>query len=281
MRFLVTGATGQVGAAFVEVAGARHEVVPATRADMPLEDARAIDRAVRAARPDWVVHCAAMTNVDACEADPTAAREANVEGARRVARSAAAAGARLLHVSTDYVFDGKAGPYREEDPTGPVNVYAHTKLEGERAALSEAPDAVVARTCVVFGPHRPNFVTWVLGELTAGRRVRVLTDQLVNPTYSSDGAAQMLALAEHDAEGVFHTAGATGLSRHAMAVGVARTFGLDASLAQPARMADLPWKAPRPHDTRLDVSKSAKFHAPMAYPDALEALRARLAGRLP
>lgn len=282
MKILLTGASGQLGQSFRElfpdVVATYHHAHPGGIA-MPVEDAAACERVIAEARPDWVLHAAAMTNVDGCERDPEAARRANALGSENVARACMRAGARLLVVSTDYVYDGRKGSYREEDATNPISVYGASKLEGERLALQSVPDAIIARTSVVFGPHKKNFVTWLVEELRAGRGVRIVEDQFVNPTLTSDLSEQLLALMRAGERGVFHTAGATSLSRLEMALQTAAAFGLDADLITPIRSTDLSWAAARPANSTLDVQKVSKYKPPLTYAAALERLKHELAAK--
>ncbi|HEX2022232.1 MAG TPA: dTDP-4-dehydrorhamnose reductase [Candidatus Thermoplasmatota archaeon] len=253
-----------------------HEVVPLPRAEADLADADALCRAVARAAPDAVVHAGAMTNVDACEREPEAARAVNALATGVLAEAAAKAGAALAYVSTDYVFDGERGGYRETDPANPLSVYGRTKLEGERLALAAHPDAIVARTSVVFAPLRRNFVTWAIGEMRAGRPVRLAEDQRVSPTYAPDLAETILALLSRGERGVWHAAGASALTRVEMGRAVARTFSLDAGLVQPARFADLRLPAPRPRDSTLDVAKVSRLRKPMTFDEALARLKERM-----
>ncbi|HJQ93328.1 MAG TPA: dTDP-4-dehydrorhamnose reductase [Candidatus Thermoplasmatota archaeon] len=273
MRILLTGASGQVGRAFQQAAH-RHSVVALRHADLAVEDAAACERAVAEARPDWIVHPAAMTDVDACERDPAKAHAVNAVGAGNLAAAAARRGRRMALVSTDYVFDGRSGNYREGDATGPLSHYGRSKLEGERLVGAALPAAIVARTSVVFGPHKNNFVLWVRRSLRAGAPVKVAHDQWVTPTCADDVARQVLALVEADEEGVWHTAGAERLSRAAMAHRIAAHDGLDASPIQPVPMDSLPWLAPRPRDSSLDTSKVRRLVAPMGFDEALDTLGA-------
>lgn len=220
-----------------------------------------------------------MTNVDACELDPKATHAANAEGTGNLARAAAAAGARMLYVSTDYVFDGTRGNYRETDAVHPISEYGRSKLEGERLALQALPDVTIARTSVVYGPHKNNFVVWLIGELRAGRGVRIVEDQIVSPTLTKDLAEQILALVEADASGIYNTAGGSVLSRLEMAREIARVFGLDPAPITPIRSSDLTWKAQRPLNSSLDVSKIAKYKVPLRFDQALEHLKAELGQR--
>lgn len=273
MRLLLTGATGQFGRRFAELADA-HEIIPVghgpgAHAALSLEDPAACDALVASARPDWIVHAAAMTNVDACERDPRAAHQVNAEGTCALAGAAARAGARMLYVSTDYVFDGAKGSYVEDDATRPINAYGASKLAGEALGREHLPDMVIARTSVVFGPHKSNFASWLIGELSAGRRVRIVHDQRVTPTLTYDLAGQTLALIEADATGTFHTAGATALSRLEMARAIADVFHLDPTLIEPVASSELSWVAARPLDSTLATLKVSKYRSPLSLSDAL------------
>lgn len=280
VRIVVTGAAGQFGRRFVRAAKAEHDVVPfvrrpdrdgADRVVVDVTDGASVRKAVSAAAPDWVVHAAAMTDVDACEADPEAARRVNVEGARNVATATQEAGGRLVYVSTDYVFDGAKGGYDEGDATSPVNAYGRSKEAGEAAVRDVASDAIVARTSVLFGPDGNNYVTWLISAMAAGKTVRVVEDQRVSPTYTDDLSRQLLALMIADQKGIFHTAGADALTRLEMAWGVSTVFGFDRSLIVPVSKEEMDWVAPRPSDTSLDVSKVSQYAEPLAYVNALRA----------
>lgn len=285
MRVLVTGAAGQLGRAFAEVAVPRHDLVLLTRpggatvADglpVDLTDPAALADAVRRHRPDWVLHAAALTDVDACERDPALAHRVNALATQAVAQAARNAGAGLVAVSTDYVFDGERGDYRETDVPRPLSAYGRSKLEGERLALAAHPEAIVARTSVVFGPHRKNFFLWLLGELRAGRGVRIVRDQRVTPTLSHDLAEQCLALMQARASGIYHTAGASPLSRLEAAQALARRFGLRDGPITPIRSDELSWLAPRPRDATLNTAKVSRVHQPMTFDAALTRLKGML-----
>lgn len=276
MRIAVTGATGQLGRAFQEVAGGRHDLVlfggPASPKGLDLRDAAGTRRAIAASRADWALHAAAMTDVDGCERDPAAAHAINAVGTQAVAQGAADCGARLVAVSTDYVFDGSRGNYSEADVPHPRNAYGASKLEGERLGAAAVPGAVIARTSVVFGPHKKNFVAWLRGELAAGRPVRIVRDQRVSPTLSYDLAEQVLALMEAQATGVYHTAGATSLSRLEMAYAVADHFGLRRDLITPITSDQLSWVAKRPLDATLNTAKVSRVKPPLTFAAALRRL---------
>ena len=276
MRIAVTGATGQLGRALQEVAGPRHDLVlfggSSSPGGLDLRDAAATQRAIAAARPDWVLHAAAMTDVDGCERDPDSAHRINALGTQAVAQGAASCGARMVAVSTDYVFDGVRGNYAEVDAPGPRNAYGRSKLEGERLAAQVLPEVVIARTSVLFGPHKRNFVLWVRSELAAGKPIRIVKDQHVNPTLSFDLADQVLALMRAEASGVFHAAGATALTRLEMAYAIADHFRLRRDLITSIRSDELSWVAERPLNATLNTAKVSRLQPPLTFPAALRRL---------
>ena len=271
MRILLTGGSGQVGRAFQEVARG-HQVVAPRHDDLAVEQPGVCASLVAQVRPDWIVHPAAMTDVDACERDPMKAFQVNAAGAENLAKAASRQACRMVLVSTDYVFDGSKGRYDEGDAPRPLSHYGRSKLEGERLVQAALPDAIVARTAVVFGPHKNNFVRWVRRNLRAGTPVKAARDQWVTPTAAHDVAAQLLALIEAEERGVWHTAGAERLSRLEMAQRIAASDGLDPSPIQSVAMADLTWFAPRPRDSSLDTSKISRLARPMDFKAALATL---------
>jgi dTDP-4-dehydrorhamnose reductase len=278
MRVLVTGAGGMLGRAVVQAAAARgHDVAALARADLDVSDRAAVDRAVGGAAPDAVVHCAAWTDVDGAEADEATALAVNGDGAGHVARAAAATGARLVHVSTDYVFDGRKGePYVEDDSTGPLSAYGRSKLAGERAVAEASSDHAIARTAWLFGAGGRNFVDTVL-RLAAGRdELRVVADQVGSPTWVGHLAPALLDLAEGDARGVFHVTAAGTCSWHDLAAEAFAQAGV-ACRAVPTTSADFPRPAPRP---ALSALRSTRPEAPVL-PPWQEGLARHLAARVP
>ena len=264
MRVLVTGSNGLLGTKLLErliadpaaepLGASRGERANAYLGDIPfwqldVTDAAAVERVLDAARPDAVVHTAALTDVDGCERQRDLAEAINRDGAANVARACAARGVRLVHLSTEYVFDGAAGPYREDDRTNPLGWYATTKHAGEQAVIASGGSWAVARTTIIYGyaPHvRANFVLWLLGRLRAGERANIVDDQVGSPTFADNLAEMTLALAASDRVGIFNTVGADVMSRYAFARVVAETFGLDPDLLDPISTASLNQLAPRP-----------------------------------
>ncbi|CAM5667152.1 dTDP-4-dehydrorhamnose reductase [Streptomyces fumanus] len=253
MRWLVTGAGGMLGRDMVaELTRRGEDVVAAGRADLDITEPAALEAAFAGHRPDLVVNCAAYTAVDDAETDEARALEINGEGPRLLARTCAAHGARLLHVSTDYVFAGDrdAGPYPEDHPPAPRTAYGRTKLAGERAVLEELPDAsAVVRTAWLYGVHGRSFVRTML-ELE-GRRdtVDVVDDQRGQPTWSADVAARLADLGPlvgRGATGVYHATAAGETTWYGLAREVFALIGADPDRVRPTGSAAFPRPAPRP-----------------------------------
>ena len=256
MRCLVLGGTGMLGQAVVAEARARggaalglsHLQADVTERDSLLGWAKAF-------RPEVVINCAAHTRVDACETETERAFAINAEGAGNAALLAEQAGARLVHVSTDYVFEGGASePYREDSPTGPLSVYGKSKLEGERRALAYDRSTVV-RTSWLFGPGGPNFVATMVAMIDAGRLpLRIVDDQRGAPTYTRFLARALLDLAEREATGIVHYQNREPVSWYAFAVEIARLWSGAAEVI-PVTTAEFPRPAPRPAWSVLDVGR--------------------------
>jgi dTDP-4-dehydrorhamnose reductase len=200
-----------------------------------------------------------MTEVDACEKDPEAAYAGNVNAAAAVARGARKAGAHLVHVSTDYVFDGEAGPYDEAAVPNPKGVYSVTKHMGELAARVLAPGCAIARTAVVYGwppvEGRLNFGAWLVTALEKGQPVRLFEDQVVSPSFADNVAAMLVELGERRLGGVWNTCGGTVLDRVTFGRALCEVFGFDPKLIIPTRMAELKLPSPRPLKGGLKTDK--------------------------
>jgi dTDP-4-dehydrorhamnose reductase len=262
LRILVTGADGQLGSEVCRLSKhdtygtylSGHGQAGKTKfVSMDVTDAAAVSETVRKLKPDWVVHCAAMTGVDSCETNREAAWNVNVDGTKNLVHACRASGAAMVYVSTDYVFDGKKGNYKETDVPNPLNYYARTKLAGEMIA-STLEKYMVVRSSVIFSAKKNNFVSWVLESLKAGR-TKVVTDQINSPTLAAELAECMLELIAKKAEGVYHAAGAERISRYDFARKIAKDFGADEKLIMPIKTAELGQKAVRPADSSLDIEK--------------------------
>ncbi|HVE69423.1 MAG TPA: dTDP-4-dehydrorhamnose reductase [Solirubrobacteraceae bacterium] len=264
MRFLITGSAGMLGRDVVraaEVAG--HDVVALARADLDVTDEAAVRRAVAAAAPGAVVNCAAWTDVDGAEADEAAATRVNGGGAGYVADAAAAAGAAVVHVSSDYVFDGtKDAPYVESDPTAPLSAYGRGKLAGERAVLEGEGARAVVRSSWLFGAGGRNFVETMLKLAGEGVELRVVGDQIGCPTFTGHLAPVLVALATGRASGLFHVAGTGAASWHGFAREIFDAAGVAADLHE-TTSAEFPRPAPRP---AFSVLVSERRDAPRLAP---------------
>jgi len=266
VTILVTGGSGQLASALAELGGARvHRV---GRPDFDFDRPETIAASFRAADPALVVNAAAYTAVDAAETDVEAAFRANRDGPARLARLCAEAGVPLVHVSTDYVFDGlKGAPYVETDPVSPQGVYGASKLAGERAVLGSGARALILRTSWVYAPVGKNFVRTMLAAGRNTDRLRVVADQKGCPTAAADLAAAILEVARaiergwsDDFGGVFHAAGAGWTTWHGLATAVfaeAARFGERQPEVAAIATSDWPTPARRPPDSRLDCTRLA------------------------
>ncbi|HET9691027.1 MAG TPA: dTDP-4-dehydrorhamnose reductase [Acidimicrobiales bacterium] len=255
MKVLVTGARGQLGTDVVARLSApgHHEVAATGAADLDVGSRQAVLSAVTGWRPDLIVNCAAMTAVDRCEAEPDLAYRLNALGPRHLAEGAARVGAHLVHVSTDYVFDGtKTGAYLEWDAPNPRSVYGASKLAGEREVLTVAPGATVVRTSWVCGPHGHNMVKTALRLADAGGPMRFVDDQHGCPTFTADLAAAVVALGVDRRPGLFHVTNQGPTTWYRFVCDVLAAAGRDPGVVTPITTADYPLPAPRPANSVLD-----------------------------
>ena len=265
-RIVITGAGGQLGSCLAALASDRgREVLALTSSQWDITDAAAAERNIR--NGDVVINCAAYTNVDGAESDEAAAYAVNATGPEYIARVCARVGARLIHVSTDYVFTGDPGergprPYEPSDETHARGVYALSKLAGERAvlaALPEASDGIVVRTAWLYtGGTGKDFVA-VMRRLAAGDGpVNVVDDQTGSPTYVADLAAALLQVADDRVPGpILHAANEGAVSRFEQARAVFEECGADPARVRPVRTDEFPRPAPRPTYSALSSRESA------------------------
>jgi dTDP-4-dehydrorhamnose reductase len=263
MKLLITGAAGMLGVD-VQAAGlaAGHEVVALARAELDISDRDAATAAVAQAQPDAVLNCAAYTDVDGAEADPDAAGAVNGAGPGFLAEAAAAAGAWLVHVSTDYVFDGtKRSPYVESDPTGPRSIYGSTKLLGERAVAIAAPQAhTIVRSSWLFGAGGPCFPATMLRLAADHDRLTVVDDQIGCPTFTGHLASALVELATRTRlPGVIHLAASGDCSWYQFAVEIMRATNTTVEV-RPCSTDEFPRPARRP---AYSVLRSERADAPV------------------
>ena len=233
-RALVTGGGGQLASDLVEQLGAAGvEVRAEGRASLDITDDAAVEEAFSSFEPDLVLNCAAFHNLDVCEREEDRSFEVNARGVKRLAQRCASSGARFVHLSTNYVFDGTgAEPYREDDVPNPRSVYAISKLAGEYCALSYSSDALVVRGAGLYGLHGSaskggNFVTRMVGRAREQGELKMVADQLLSPTFTADLAAALLEAVEADAAGVLHLTAGGACSWFEFTQAIVELAGLD------------------------------------------------------
>jgi dTDP-4-dehydrorhamnose reductase len=249
-RWLVTGAAGMLARDLIGVLRVQGEEVNGlTRADLDVTDRQAVCEAVAGQRPAVVVNCAAWTAVDEAETQEAQALAVNGDGAAHLAGACRSAGALMMHLSTDYVFDGEAArPWAEDDPPAPRSAYGRTKLAGERAVLSQLPgSAYVVRTAWLYGEHGPNFVRTMVRLEASQATVEVVTDQRGQPTWTRDVAAQLIALARaRPRPGIYHATSSGDTTWFGLAREVFRLIGADPDRVRPTTSDRYRRPAPRP-----------------------------------
>ena len=284
MRIFITGGSGLLGSKIAEIGLEKYEVYtgychnkPELGEPVKFDLAKDSDLEVmQKIKPEIIIHTAALTNVDECEANQELAYKINVAGTKRLVEIANESGVFLVYVSTDYVFSGANGGYKEEDKPNPINYYGQTKLLGEKYC------DCIARPCVIYGAKpasgKVNFALWLINKVKNGEAVKIVTDQFITPTLNTNLAKMLLEMAERELKGIFHTAGKEKISRYEFALRIADKFELDKHLILPSRMGELKWLAKRPKDSSLDTSKVVGYlkEEPLGLDKALEILEGEL-----
>ncbi|MBD3374405.1 dTDP-4-dehydrorhamnose reductase [candidate division KSB1 bacterium] len=271
MRVWVTGCNGLLGQKLLEtIPGGFHCVgidlqeraILADRCEyvrLDLSDRNEVKDLALGDKPDWIIHTAAFTRVDAAETERDACWQANVIGTENVAYAARKAHSRVLHVSTDYIFDGADGPYKEDDKPNPIGFYGRSKLASENALIISEVEHVVVRLMVLYGltmDQKPNFVIWLLDQLGENKPVNIVNDQYGNTTLADELAEAMWTCVERQARGVYHIAGPDIINRYQFAQMIADRFDLDKNLISPLSTKELAQPAPRPLKSGLVVDKA-------------------------
>lgn len=267
-KLVVTGASGLLGSNLILEAAKMHdstaicnthpiqiEGVEVVSTDLSLsENAMQV---ITEISPQWVIHCAAETDIDRCEIDPERAFRLNRDMPRWVAQATQASGSRMVHISTDAVFDGEGSGYREEDSPQPINVYARSKLEGEHAVREENPNAIIVRTNF-FGWNaldKKSLAEWFLSHLENGRECRGFTDVFVNFLLVNELVPILIRMLESQCAGIYHVVGKDCVSKYDFGVRLAQVFRLDVNLIHPIEVDQIGLKAPRARNLCLDTSK--------------------------
>ena len=270
-KICVTGGNGLLGSKLLTAACRKYRLVSIDLQESPLfqcddleyvqgdiTDRDVIISQIVQFHPDCVIHTAAFTNVDGCEKEKDKAWKVNVSGAENVALACRDLKIKMIHISTDYVFDGKNGPYSETDRPNPISFYGKTKLESEKRIRETVEDSVIARTMVLYGYFpgvRMNFVTWLINKLRSSEKVNIVTDQYGTPTLADDLARALIILFEKEAQGLYNAAGSELINRYDFALRIAEIFDLDSSLIEKATSDHLKQPAPRPLQSGLLVDK--------------------------
>jgi len=262
MKILVTGAAGQLGREIVlALQDRKNKVVAIDRPELDFAQPDKVSEGIAQERADWVINCAAYTQVDQAEQEPDLAYLINRDSALAVAEGVKSYGARLLHISTDFIFDGhQATPYSENDQANPLSVYGRSKWEGERAVLQAMPEAVVLRTAWVFGVHGNNFVKTMLRLAAERDQLGVVDDQVGTPSWTWDIACAVRALMLADTSGVYNFTNEGVASWYDFACEIidsARRFGrpVKTKMVKPIPTSDYPTPAVRPAYSVLSKRK--------------------------
>lgn len=277
MKILITGANGLVGQNAVKrFTAAGYDVTAAGRGvcRLPAEevsfryisldntDRDAVLATVAEAHPDVIVHAAAMSQPDACELNRAECDDCNVNATRYFTEAATAINARMIYISTDFIFSGEDGPYKETDQPAPVNYYGQSKWEGEQIVRQSSIRWAIVRTVLVYGNilsgTRSNIVTWVKENLGKGKPIKVVSDQLRTPTYVEDLIGGIQLIIEKNTEGIYHISGKEVLTPYDMAVYVANYFGLDKTLMEKVDASVFTQPAQRPLKTGFIIDKAEK-----------------------
>lgn len=266
MKHLVVGASGQIGGAVYKSLVEKNHDVLGTYYSQPARGMRKLDinerarvfKLVKDASPDVIYACAGLTNVDRCESDPKESFRVNVVGASNLVEAANRVGAKLVLLSSDYIFDGDRGPYEVDDLANPLNVYGYHKLVAEQHVATTAENYLIVRTTVVYGWEvvGKNFIARLIHKLSQKQKVRVPDDQIGTPTYNRNFARALIELVGKDETGVYHVAGSTSTDRFGFAVRAAQIFGLDSRLIHACSTAELKQNARRPLKAGLKLDKT-------------------------
>ncbi len=294
MKLLITGASGLYGSKLAQLALARGIEVYSSDIQslsvfgefvkLDISGKTQVDESFKAIKPDVVVHAATLTDVDKCETNKELAWKINVEGTKNIVEAAHDAGSFLIYISTDYVFSGEKGLYKETDKPDPINYYGVTKLKAEEIVQTQA-EYFIARPSVIYGSTpaagKVNFALWLIETLRKGERVKIVTDQWNTPTLNTNLAEMTLEVVERQLTGIYHLCGATRVSRLEFATSIANAFGLDPSLIDPVLSSQFTWPAKRPMDSSLDTSKAQKAlqSKPLVMAEALKQLKSELSQR--
>ena len=268
MKLLIIGASGVLGSRLYKDAIKKKWNVMGTYCShecdglfyLDVIDKNSIDKVFDLFKPEAVVMAGGITNVDLCTLKPKLAKDVNIKGTLNLIKKTKEYGSRLVYVSTDYIFDGENGPYKEDDKPNPINTYGRTKLEAENIVKTRLKDYLIVRTCQLYGIDRmrKNFAIKIIHNMRNNKKVYAADDLYSTPTYAGSLSKIIIKLIEKNADGIYHGAGAEFISRHDYVNKIAGMFGLDKNLIQRVKLKDLKLKAKRPKNGGLKIYKVCK-----------------------
>jgi len=267
LKFLVTGSAGLVGQQVVKYLSKSNQVFSCYNESKPeygnsvkmdLKNWEQIHSVLTEKKPNIVIHLGAMTGVDLCETQQDNALKINSQATEILAKECSKINSFMVYVSTDYVFNGNSGLYKENDATNPLGFYGKSKLLGEKSIQNFSSNWCIARTSTPFGLHptKKSFPIWVIENLQKQKQIDVLTDQFTSPTYVPNLSRMLIEISERHLTGIIHVAGASKISRYEMASLVSDKLDLDEKLLREISINDIKWEARRPKDSSLNVSKA-------------------------
>ena len=261
-KILITGSTGQLGNALGKVFKSRYDLVSTSRTKpskstnyfLDITNSLLVKDMVSAISPDIIINLAALTNVDLCESNPDLAHAINFQGVKNLVNVFKGP---IIHLSTDYVFDGKLGQYKEDDITNPINVYGVTKYKAEKILLEKSKESLVIRTNVLYdyqSKAKSSFLNWVVDSLKRGEKIKVVDDQFNNPTWTDSISVVVDRAIKADLNGLIHWGDFDWISRYDFANKIADKFNLQSNLIEPIKTEELNQVAPRPLNGGLDTT---------------------------
>jgi dTDP-4-dehydrorhamnose reductase len=296
-KILVTGCNGLLGQKLVEQLSGhpRYSLIATAKGknrnpgengyeyfEMDISNPADVEKVISETAPDYIIHTAAMTNVDACEFEKALCLELNVSAVKYLVDAANKTGSHFIHLSTDFIFDGTAGPYTEEAAPHPLSFYADSKLMGELVVKTFSKKWAIARTIIVYGVvsdmSRSNVILWVKKNLEDGKPIKVVDDQYRSPTLADDLAKGCILIADKDAEGVYNISGKDFLNIYELALKIAKFWNLDASLISAVSSDQLSQPAKRPPVTGfiIDKAKNELGYDPLSIEEGLKAVDEQL-----
>ncbi len=291
LKLLITGASGLYGSKLAQIALDRGITVYSSAiqnlsaygrfVELDITNKTQVEAVFNDIKPDIVVHAASLTDVDKCETNKALAWKVNVDGTKNIIQASQKTNSFVIYISSDYIFSGDKGHYKENDTPDPVNYYGTTKMEAEEI-VKNLPEYFIARPSVIYGATptagKVNFALWLIEALKKGERVKILTDQYNTPTLNTNLAQMTLEAAERHLTGIYHLCGSTRVSRYEFAIQLAEVFDLNKELIDKALSAQFSWPAQRPLDSSLDTTKAQQNLKckPLELTDAFKQLKQEL-----